>query len=86
MAIEPQSLAGYAVAKATETPAGSAKLTLEALQHWRFRLARELEVLASDVESGERLSENWCGKCEEALVELLKEYVVKKGVEEPHCV
>ena len=54
----------------SETPAGSAKLTLEGLQHWQVRLEREVAQLASDIEATEAMSERWCGKCAEGLHEL----------------
>ena len=53
-----------------ETPAGSAKLTLEGLEHWRGRLTSELSRLVADIEASEALAERWCGKCAEGLSEL----------------
>lgn len=54
----------------TETPAGSAKLTLEGLQHWQVRLERDVAQLNNDIESTEAMAERWCGRCAEGLHEL----------------
>ena len=53
-----------------ETPGGSAKLTLEGLQHWKVRLEREVAQLGQDIEATEAMSERWCGRCAEGLHEL----------------
>ena len=54
----------------SHTPAGSAKLTLEGLEHWRDRLTIDINRLVSDIEASEALAERWCGKCAEGLHEL----------------
>ena len=42
-------------------PAGSAKLTLEGLQHWQIRLERDVAQLATHIESTEAMIEAQCG-------------------------
>ena len=54
-----RSLAVPAV-HATDTPAGSAKITLEGLEYWRTRLGRDVEALARDISESEALAEKWC--------------------------
>ena len=53
-------------------PAGSAKLTLEGLEHWAVRLASDIKELNDHIAAAEAISENWYanGECAEGLVEM----------------
>ena len=61
-----------------QTPAGSAKLTLEGLEHWRERLTSELARLVTDIEQSEALAERWCGNCAQSALAELKELHTSK--------
>ena len=58
------------IIQSRETPHGQAKLTLEALEHWRARLTHELKRLVADIEATEAMAHLWCGKCAESLAQL----------------
>ena len=77
-----RSLAVPAV-HATDTPAGSAKITLEGLEHWRTRLGRDVEQMEKDIAASEALAEKWCTKLDDGsyspqMVSELKELKAKK--------
>ena len=51
-----------------QTPAGSAKLTLEGLEHWRERLTTELARLVTDIEQSEAMVQRWSGGCTQSAL------------------
>lgn len=66
------------------SPASSAKLTLESLEHWRIRLSRDLSILRDDIQTASALSDKWCGKCTESVQEL-KQLHAKKQADHDAC-